>query len=193
MRSSLLLCLVCKGCCIGSQKTNCSICKLPVHLKCVNVGLNYGIRNYICMSCHQKPKQRAETPPPSQNSSDNDDSQNVSSAVSLNHTGQNCPDINDNCFDLDAINERIRTANENNMEIGPTETADLYVSLNQLSSALQIKTHNDIFAIHFNARSWVKHFDSFTSFFDRMTHRPEIICVSETRLKDGKIDWQNIY
>ena len=91
---------------------------------------------------------------------------------------------------MDALNAQIFSANQKNIVIGPSETADLYMNLDNLNAVLQTKSAHDLFVIHFNAVSWVKNFDSFTSLFDRMTRHPDIICVTETRLKDGKISWQ---
>ena len=84
------------------------------------------------------------------------------------------------CFDIDALNDKIDAANKNKIVIGPSETADLYLSIENLNSVLRKKSEKDIFIVHFNARSWVKHFDTFKSLFDRMTHVPDIVCVSET-------------
>ena len=74
--------------------------------------------------------------------------------------------------------------------IGPAETEDLYLDIENLNPVLTRKKSTDIFIVHVNARSWVKNFDSFTSLFDRMAHPPEILCITETRLKDSKLDWQ---
>ena len=54
---------------------------------------------------------------------------------------------------LDEVNARGFTVNQNNLLIGPTETADQYFNLGNLNAVLQNKTAKDIFVIHFNAVS----------------------------------------
>ena len=166
---------------------------MHAHRKCAKIGLNFGVKNYICTICHHK-KGRSQKSPPLQN--ERHEHQNININIS-NSSDRNAEtnrqnDLGDSpeVFDLDALNERIFSANQKKVVIGPTETADLYLSLDNLNAVLGEKAANDIFVIHFNAVSWVKNFDSFTSLFDRMTHCPDIICVSETKLKDGKINWQ---
>ena len=48
---------------------------------------------------------------------------------------------------------------------------------------------NDVFIVHMNAVSLVANFDKITLFLEKISF-PDIICVSETRLKDEKIDFQ---
>ena len=48
---------------------------------------------------------------------------------------------------------------------------------------------SDLFIIHLNAVSLTAHFDNIANFLENINF-PDIICVSETRLKKDKIDWQ---
>ena len=45
------------------------------------------------------------------------------------------------------------------------------------------KTENSLFLIHFNIRSLQKNFDLLYEFLQQLTKTPDIICISETRLK----------
>ena len=186
-------CLVRKKSCQSNQIVRCLMCKLLAHRNCAKIGFNFGVHNYTCSVCHQK-KGRLQKSPPSGNESI--EYQNAipdirdSNATSAKTNRQNDIGTLPGDFDLDALNARISSANQKNIVIGPSETADLYLSLDNLNAVLRKKSANDIFVIHYNAVSWVKNFDSLISLFDRMTHQPDIICVSETRLKDSKINWQ---
>ena len=110
---------------------------------------------------------------------------------------EKCPQIiiNDevvqsNTYDFQSLQDRITVASQNKLIMGPTETADLYLSIDDLNCVLKSKKQDDIYMIHVNAVSWVKNFDSFIAFFENMKHFPDVICVSETRIMDKKIDWQ---
>lgn len=184
-------CLVCKKPYQSNQKTKCSVCKLHAHRRCANIGLNFGVFNYTCVVCHQKMGQHQNSPP-SHIEGQSDNLNPNGSSGSADPTTQNelGTSAQSHCLNLDTLNDKISVATQNNVLIGPAETADLYLSINNLNAVLQNKTAKDIFVIHFNAVSWVKNFDSFMSLFDRMNHCPDVICVTETRLKDSKIHWQ---
>ena len=47
----------------------------------------------------------------------------------------------------------------------------------------------DISVIHLNAVSLVANFDTISNFLEGLNF-PDVICISETRLKNDKIDWQ---
>ena len=183
-------CFLCKKTCQKNQKTKCSICKKSSHMKCARVGLNFGNRNYFCPACLEKNTSNSISPS-SLYPNLNEDSEMHGDRT--NEVGGQFVDDSRNqvnSFDLDALNDKIVTANQNHVLVGPTETADLYLSMDNLNSVLREKSNKDIFIVHFNAVSWVKNFDSFMSLFDQMNHSPDLICVSETRLKDGKVNWQ---
>ena len=165
MRSSTSCQICCKTCELN-QKTNCIKCGARVHLKCANVGLNYGNHNFICMGCQLKMRSKQK-------------GFCHRKIGSVNQTHSNHIDL-----------YTPTNANHGNPPLGPAEPTDEYLSISNLNSVLQNKTDKDIFAIHFNAVSWVKNFDSFVSLFDRMIHLPDIICVTETRFHDDKIEWQ---
>ena len=158
-------------------------------MRCAKVGLNFGNRNYFCPACLERNTSNSISPS-SLHRNLNEDSEVHGDRA--NEIGQLVHDSRNqvNSFDIDALNDKITTANQNNVLIGPTETADLYISMDNLNSVLRGKLDKDIFIVHFNAVSWVKNFDSFMSLFDQMNHSPDLICVSETKLKDGKINWQ---
>ena len=65
----------------------------------------------------------------------------------------------------------------------------MYHSIESMNK-IQNRNAGDISIVHVNARSLVLNFDSIVSFLEKV-NLPEIICVSETRLKDNKINWQS--
>ena len=65
-----------------------------------------------------------------------------------------------------------------------------YLDVSDLNSILKTKTIGDIFIAHINSVSLQAHFDSISSLIDKLEKRPEVICFSETRLKDEKTDYQ---
>ena len=70
-----------------------------------------------------------------------------------------------------------------------SEDQTMYHTIDGMNK-LQNKNLGDISIVHLNARSLILNFDSIISFLEK-ANLPEIICVSETRLKDKKIDWQS--
>ena len=69
-----------------------------------------------------------------------------------------------------------------------SEDQSSYYSVEGMSK-IQNKNLGDISIVHVNARSLVLNFDSIISFLEK-ANLPEIICISETRLRDKKIKWQ---
>ena len=63
--------------------------------------------------------------------------------------------------------------------------------MDDLNTRLDQKTVSDLFITHLNIVSLVADIDSIKSMIAKMKKRPDIICISESRLKDKKIDWQS--
>ena len=64
-------------------------------------------------------------------------------------------------------------------------------SLEKLNAILKQKGKGDLFVMHINAVSLVKYFDEIESLISAKTlASPDILCISETRFKDEKIDFQ---
>ena len=66
-----------------------------------------------------------------------------------------------------------------------SEDQTMYHTIESMNK-LQNKNLGDISIVHINARSLVLNFDSIISFLEK-ANLPEIICVSETRLKDNTV------
>ena len=66
-----------------------------------------------------------------------------------------------------------------------------YCSTDDLNKNLVDKTANDLFVLHYNIVSLVAHIDSIISMISEMKKQPDLICISESRLKDDKIEWQS--
>ena len=71
-----------------------------------------------------------------------------------------------------------------------SEQFDLpYQSVSQLKNKLvSSKANGNFSALHLNAVSLLAHFDSVESLLDDI--KPDALCISETRLKDDKLDYQ---
>jgi len=68
--------------------------------------------------------------------------------------------------------------------------SDYVSSFNQKN--FRWKNENDIFLIYFNIRSLQKHIDTLNNFLANFKNQPDIIAISETRLREGKITKKNI-
>ena len=67
-------------------------------------------------------------------------------------------------------------------------TPKSYESFSELETKMKNKGKGDFLAIHINAVSLMSHFDSIEAILDKL--RPDALCISETRLKDKKLDYQ---
>ena len=108
-------CLICKKPCQSNQIAKCLHCNLHAHRKYAKIGLNFGVKNYICTICHHK-KGRSQKSPPLQN--ERHEHQNININIS-NSSDRNAETNRQNglrdspeVFDLDALNERIFSANQ---------------------------------------------------------------------------------
>ena len=94
------------------------------------------------------------------------------------------PDLLVNYFEDYALPKPIRMSEQPDSPLNYNSVADLNAELEQ-------KTVSDLFVLHFNIVSLVAHIDSIKSMISEMKKTPDIICFSESRLKDKKIDWQS--
>ena len=79
------------------------------------------------------------------------------------------------------------TNDAGNKEAG--DKLNAYQNLKILNSALT--SEDDLLILHMNIVSLVANFDSVKSLISQAKVTPHFICVTETRLKDKKIDWQS--
>ena len=63
-----------------------------------------------------------------------------------------------------------------------------YTSLSELESIHKNKSKGEFIAVHINAVSLVAHYDEIESLLNNAS--PDVLCISETRLNDDKIDFQ---
>ena len=63
-----------------------------------------------------------------------------------------------------------------------------YQNLSILNSQLKSKEVGDLFILHLNIVSLVANFDEIKSFLSKTEIAPDFICISESRLKDKKIE-----
>ena len=67
-----------------------------------------------------------------------------------------------------------------------------YHSISNLNSILKCKGEGDLFVMHLNAVSLVAHYDEIESLISaKISATPDILCISETRFKDSKVDYQS--
>ena len=53
---------------------------------------------------------------------------------------------------------------------------------------VQPQQNNDLFLIHFNVRSLQKHIDQLNNYLVGFKNQPDIVAISETKLKEGFIN-----
>ena len=63
---------------------------------------------------------------------------------------------------------------------------DYFDALNH--SCFKNKISEDLFLIHFNIRSLQKHIDELTNYLSGFKNQPEIIAISETKLREGNLN-----
>ena len=143
-------CILCKKNCENNQKVSCSSCKQRVHLKCANVGLNFGNRNFICRLCHQK------------------------------SASKSTPSI---LSPLDPSNSNLLESISGNRN----DSSSNYLSYGKLNSKLNSKTVHDLFVLHLNIGSLVLNIDQIKSLISQTKVRPDVICITESRLMDKKL------
>ena len=81
------------------------------------------------------------------------------------------------------------------LSTGDTENGDIihsisdaYQSLSNLQNILKTKEKGDLFVMHLNASSVPKHFDRIESLINKTN--PDVLCITETRFNNKKIDYQ---
>ena len=88
-------------------------------------------------------------------------------------------------------NSIICTSKYVNSYLSTQAKPDMYQSINDVNKNLNSESKGDLFVLHFNIVSLVLHKDAIASMISRMKVRPDIICISESKLKDDKIEWQS--
>ena len=66
-----------------------------------------------------------------------------------------------------------------------------YHNIDFLNQKLEKRGNDELFIMHFNARSLSKNIEEIQSLIAIIKDSPDIICISETKLHDDKIDWQS--
>ena len=62
-----------------------------------------------------------------------------------------------------------------------------YYTIESINKAFFHKNNDDLFMIHFNIRSLQKHIETLNNFLSQLAKQPDIIALSETKLRDGCI------
>ena len=168
-------CPICKQACHQNQNLiSCMKCRCHAHFKCSKVGMNIGKNNFVCVGCHQKRASlrnlvKSTIFSPENSASDDDSNVPLDDSIESSGVSNDSPNQQNNSF----------------------LSSHLYYSVEDLNSMLQSKLPGDLFTIHINASSLPKHFDTISSLcIDKFNRHPDIICITESRLKDKKIDDQ---
>ena len=81
----------------------------------------------------------------------------------------------------------------NNLPLGSLVDSDEpYSSLKDVNDKLgSLNCNKKLLVLHLNIDSLVKNLDEIKSLINKLNQKPDIICVTETRLHDKKIKWQS--
>ena len=169
-------CNVCKKSCRKNQLAlKCIVCKSNYHQKCISISRSQykdsftgGKRkSFVCEMCNEKIGTATEE-----------------FASQINNDDDGSPDLLVNYLEDYALPKPTRVSDQSDIIFK-------YNSIGDLNTKLEEKTVSDLFIIHLNIVSLVLHIDSIKSMISEMKIKPDIICISESRLKDGKIKWQS--
>ena len=169
-------CNVCKKSCRKNQLAlKCIVCKSNYHQKCISISRSQykdsftgGKRkSFVCEACNEKIGTATEE-----------------FASQINNDDDGSPDLLVNYLEDYALPKPTRVSDQSDIIFK-------YNSIGDLNTKLEEKTVSDLFIIHLNIVSLVLHIDSIKSMISEMKIKPDIICISESRLKDGKIKWQS--
>ena len=172
---SKVYCKVCTKLCRKNQDyLQCISCKCFMHRKCLKLSKNdYACytnqreNNYTCEYCMSK------------HTHDEVNNTQLINIEAMTDRLPPCTKIRSSC--PPALNTP-----------SPDQDSDKpYVSVSDIDSKLDSLQENNLFALHLNIVSLVKNIDQVKSLITQMNTRPHIICLTETRLKDEKIDWQS--
>ena len=81
-------------------------------------------------------------------------------------------------------------ANSNILSNTPPDLLGRYTSLSELNCKITEHSSKDLFILHLNTVSLTDKMDDIQILIRQLQNPPDIICVSETKLHEKKIDWQ---
>ena len=165
MMSASTKCLYCKNSCWDRQLLiKCSLCQSKFHAKCLNAGdsiiirNSYRYRNYNCDTC-------LKLILPFQNLSEDtfrDEIDDISLLHFLTNANLKCNQLTEDDFD----------------NIKP----DKYIFYDQIQNSF-IHNEKELTILHVNIVSLITNFDKLKELLDATKNMPDLICISETRLK----------
>ena len=174
-------CKMCTKLCRKNQNVlKCRACKSSMHRKCVSISKAQfsiftdiqGSNPYTCEICIEQQNHGI----PTQNDQGSIANGRIPKVqISSNKT------THDNRNSRETTGGPASSSNE-------SERSDFYYSFENITSKLNPR--KDFFVLHLNIDSLVKYIDEVKSLISQTPARPDIICLTETRLTDKKIDWQ---
>ena len=159
----------------NQQTLQCIVCKSNDHRKCVGISPSQykdsftgeQKKSYVCEICNNQFRKAT-----------------IEFTSHINNDDDGTPDLLVNYLETYALPNPIR--------VGALPTSNYkYQSMEDLNTHLELKTASDLFVMHLNIVSLVAHIDSIKSMISEMGIKPDIICVSESRLVDKNIEWQS--
>ena len=159
----------------NQQTLQCIVCKSNDHRKCVGISPSQykdsftgeQKKSYVCEICNDQFRKAT-----------------IEFTSHINNDDDGTPDLLVNYLETYALPNPIR--------VGALPTSNYkYQSMEDLNTHLELKTASDLFVMHLNIVSLVAHIDSIKSMISEMGIKPDIICVSESRLIDKNIEWQS--
>ena len=84
---------------------------------------------------------------------------------------------------------KVRIQNNNKSKHGTFKKSKIKRGSNSCEETfLSKKQPDDLFLLHFNIRSLQKHIDKLSAYLANFKHQPDIVAISETKLREGKIN-----
>ena len=169
-------CSVCQSPCLGNERQNsicCVICDTWVHLKCTDLTLEQ-FNNY-CKEDNDDPFYCSNCLFGKTTSDDPDIPDSTSYSVIHNLLNRN--DIPDFCPNSIFKDHEDLTLSE-------------YYTAEELNNLRLLKTNDDILILHINADSLEPNLEKIINALSEFDKKPSIICISDTRLHESKLDLQ---
>ena len=165
----------------------CSGCKSRVHSKCsklkrsqLNKLSSTNVNTYLCNICRSEslPFTKLSTAALKNVLLVDDDTGKVSKGPELHKQCTLCVQCNSDCEECTACPDNFRVCAD-------CSTVCNYFQIQELNTALSNMRLNDLGLVHVNIRSLKKNLDKFENMLDHLDRKPDIICITETKLNEN--------
>ena len=164
----------------------CSGCNSRVHTKCskftrsqLNKLSSSNVNTYLCNICRSGnlPFIKLSTSALKDVLSV-DDTEKVFTGSELCKKCTLCVQCNSDCEECTVCPDNFRVCED-------CSTVCNYLGIQELNTAYSKMRLNDLGLVHVNIRSLSKNLDKFEKMLDRLDHKPDIICITETKLNEN--------